>query len=280
MPVPTVSYKVYRKLREQLATGKLLPGTRLSEVALAKEFGTSRAPIREAIKDLVAEGFIDQIPNTGSFVRKANRTDLVGLFELREWIECGAVSKAVKWIDQLHLDKLERSCKDLHELAYTYRDTGLPIAQGEMGIQQEGLELDFHLTLLSAAGNLRAVEIVENQRMLSRTWLIAPVTQDWSDLLRQAREHEEVLRAVRSGDVQAAQAALRHHITAGREATLSSYDRKQQKLGMEKRQKQQKGMLRMDLAEEIKKGPTMKGPTISGISGLTTTGPTIEKTGN
>ena len=262
MPVPKVSYKVYRKLREKLATGKLLPGTRLSEVALAKQFGTSRAPIREAIKDLVAEGFIEQITNSGSFVRKANRNDLAGLFELREWVECGAVTKAVRWIDQSQLDKLEHSCKELHDLAYSYRDTGAPIGQGEMGIHQEEIELDFHLTLLSAAGNPRALEIVENQRMLSRTWLVAPVIQDWSAILRQAREHEEVLRAVRAGDAQAAQTALRYHITTGREATLASYDRHQQK----------KIALRMDLAEEIKKGPT--------VAVLTMTGPKTEKAGD
>ncbi len=269
LPVPTTSYRVYRKLREQLTTGKLQPGTRLSEVALAKQFGTSRAPIREAMKDLAAEGFIEQFPNSGSFVRKASRIDLAGLFELREWIECGAVSKAAKWIDRAQLDKLERSCKDLIELAYAYRDTGMPVGQGEMGMHQEEIELDFHLTLLSAAGNPRAIEIVENQRMLTRTWLVAPSTQDWSDLLRQAREHEEVLRAVRAGD---AQAALRHHIVSGREATLGAYDRHQQKLAVEKRQQQQKGPLRMDLAEEIKRGPT--------VSGLTMTGPTIEKAGD
>ena len=254
----TITKNVYRELRERLTSGRLQPGTRLSEVALAKEFKTSRAPVREAIKELVAEGFIEKTVNASSYVRKADRADLVGLFELREWIECGAMLKVVEWIDEGHLAEVEQSCKDLHDLAYFYRDTNKRIGEGELAKRQESIELAFHLTLLRAAGNRRALEIVANQRMLTRTWLIVPTIQDWRNVLRQAREHDEVLRAIRAGDAKAAAEAMRYHIRAGRDSTLAAFDRHQHKLALENKHRQDGGVLRIDLPESAEKNRRYK----------------------
>ena len=109
--------------------------------------------------------------------------------------------------------------------------------------------------------------------MLAKFWgYVYLVNPGWRDVLRHAREHEEVLQAVRSGDAQAAQAAMRHHIISGRERTLAAYDRHQQHLALENGRQPKGGMLRMDFAEKNKKRPTT-------LSGLTVTGLTTETVG-
>ena len=83
----TLAKDAYRVIRHRLAVGKLAPGARVSELALSKEFGISRGPVREVIGRLASEGLIDRMPNVGAFVKKLSHEELQDLYELRMWIE-------------------------------------------------------------------------------------------------------------------------------------------------------------------------------------------------
>ena len=72
----TLKEDVYRVIRDRVLTGPLSPGSRISESALSRELGTSRAPVREAIQQLVTEGLIKQVAQMGTFVSKPNRIEL------------------------------------------------------------------------------------------------------------------------------------------------------------------------------------------------------------
>jgi len=229
----SVTHNVYDALRRRIASGKFRPGARVSETALAKELGTSRAPVREAIRDLVNEGFLERTPNAGAFVKSPDRNDLVELYEVREWVECGAIERAVKWIDAGQLDALEQACAELREVAYGYRDTGVGIGEGELGDRQEAAELAFHLGILRAAGNRRAISILASQHLLQRTWFVGQALPEWQDIERQVEEHLAVVEALRTRDGAAAQKILRQHIRKGCQLTLAAFDRQQRKLALD-----------------------------------------------
>ncbi len=76
-----------RRLREQIVSGELPPGSRLREVELCESFGVSRTPVREALRTLAAEGLVDLLPNRSVVVSELRLPDLVDLFTVFASIE-------------------------------------------------------------------------------------------------------------------------------------------------------------------------------------------------
>ena len=230
MPV-TLRKNAYQLLRHRLVRGYLPPGSRISESALSREMGTSRGPVREAIKDLVNEGLIEQVGNKGTFVRNVSRGDIEDLYELREWLECEAAAKAAGLISTEHLAELEQSCQQLKIVAEYCRrlpqEADLAAIENLL-VQVESLDAAFHLSIISACGNRQLLDVVAKKHLLSRMWGAVPSEPPSVELVdRLYREHWETLEALRRGDAHAARESMRSHIRAGREATISSYDRQQ-----------------------------------------------------
>ena len=66
----TTASRIYSSIKEQIINGHYAPGERLTEQSIAAEFSTSRTPVREAMRQLVADGFADFKPNSGTSVRR------------------------------------------------------------------------------------------------------------------------------------------------------------------------------------------------------------------
>lgn len=84
----TIRQMIQKALREAILNGELEPGSKLVESRLASQFGTSRAPVREAISALVEEGFVNSVPFDGYFVQQFHVKDLTDLYEMRRGLEC------------------------------------------------------------------------------------------------------------------------------------------------------------------------------------------------
>src|SRR5215470_13737349 len=82
--------RAYSYIQQKIINGQLPAGSAISELALSKELGSSRTPIREAVGQLVAEGLVELIPNRGAVVAQVGRNDVV---ELREALEVYSVRK-------------------------------------------------------------------------------------------------------------------------------------------------------------------------------------------
>jgi DNA-binding GntR family transcriptional regulator len=83
----SIHERVADAIRETIVSGEYAPGAGLSEVALSDELGVSRTPVREALKQLAAEGLVRVVPRVGTFVAEPTRRDVVELFQLRELLE-------------------------------------------------------------------------------------------------------------------------------------------------------------------------------------------------
>jgi len=75
------------QLLERIMTGALPPGSRLVELKIAKEFSTSQAPVREAMRELEALGVIETVPNKGARVRTISNEELRQLYDVRAQLE-------------------------------------------------------------------------------------------------------------------------------------------------------------------------------------------------
>ena len=94
-------------VRDRISDGRYPPGTRLVERDLAAEFGVSRLPIREALRMLHTEGFVEMLATRGVIVRQLSRVDIEELFDVREALETMAFRKAAERATKADIRKLE-----------------------------------------------------------------------------------------------------------------------------------------------------------------------------
>src|ERR1700722_10546568 len=109
--------RAYRHIQDRIVQGVLNAGMPVSEQVLAKELGSSRTPIREAIGQLASEGLLEQTRNRGAMVRQLTRNDITDLYEVREALEVFAVSKvALRGVPAEDLTRLQETNDGVLEL--------------------------------------------------------------------------------------------------------------------------------------------------------------------
>lgn len=216
----------YRYIQKKILSGEFAAGDVISELSLAKDIGISRTPIREAIGQLTAEGFLEQVPGRGTVVKRPTRADIIELYELREALETYAVAKATRSAppegDSVRLFRL---CDDLLALANELREGGarrLSPTQMERFIVTD---LHFHLLLLRAAGNRRLLKVVRDTRLLIRIFAMRREGHTATELQKIYGYHRGILEAVLAGDSARASELCREHIQASRQERLEHYDR-------------------------------------------------------
>ncbi|MFT7594050.1 MAG: DNA-binding GntR family transcriptional regulator [Paracoccaceae bacterium] len=188
------------ELEELVFAGHFSDGDRLDEIRLAKQFGVSRTPIREALQRLTASGLAEQIPRRGVFVRQPGPVELMEMFETMAEIEgvCGRL--AAQRISDKALDLLEDANSRCQE-AVTARDID--------GYYREN-ELFHHLIYKQTGNSFLEQETLRLHRRLKpfrrhQLRLRGRMAQSMS-------EHEAIVSALRSGDCQLAETTLRGHV--------------------------------------------------------------------
>lgn len=221
-----VATQVARKLVEYLLSGAVEPGTRMpSERQLAEAFGVGRSAMREAIKALSLIGLVEVRQGDGTYLRKADSALLpeviewglllgerrtMDLVEARQEIEIVIAGLAAR-------RRTAQDIEDLTRLLQRMEEATDPSTFVEIDVQ-------FHMRLAEASGNLVLRDIHSSVQALLRTWikrvLNAPGSREPSYL-----EHVPILEAIVAGDPDAAQHAMEAHMSsaAGRlRATLES----------------------------------------------------------
>ncbi|EMY35716.1 GntR family transcriptional regulator [Arthrobacter crystallopoietes BAB-32] len=197
-------------LRNRVWLGTLKPGSVVVEPELAKEFGVSKTPVREALQRLVAQGQVTVLPKKGYLIRTMGLSDVLELVEMRTVIEPHIAAKAAR------------------------RRHGLEVLRRELDLQHELLAPDpaaslehgraFHETLASAAGNARMLEALERSlEEMGRAYNIVPGAQAHLHSEEELVEHEAIYAAVAAGDPDAARQAMLDHLQSIRQALVSQF---------------------------------------------------------
>ncbi|MED7953087.1 GntR family transcriptional regulator [Streptomyces sp. BE303] len=203
--IPAVKSKAdlaYESLRSAIAQGDLKAGERINMDELARSFGVSKIPIREAVKRLESDGLLVSRVHAGVTVAGIDVTEMRGVFLAREAIEALVAELAAQRIDDRQLAELE----DVQERmrAALERDV-----TGEMA----ELNSRFHQLLAEAAGYRVLGDLTEQLLMTIRRYRItAPLGErNWRSVVD---EHDTLVAALRRRDPEAASGAARAHISS------------------------------------------------------------------
>ncbi len=217
--------RAYQHIQAKILSGELPAGSRLSEQALAAEIGISRTPVRSAIRELEAEGLLEQLPRYGTIVKKADRRDLSELYDMRVALEGFAAEVAAEAITEPDLGVLRSLCRQMDDLIAEQRRLDSPIEDPQVIAQFVDADRQFHLILLRATGNRRLMKNVADSRMLSQWCHYARMQHDLENLAGAWDCHRLILQALESADVDKSRQAMVHHIRFGKELALKAFDR-------------------------------------------------------
>jgi DNA-binding GntR family transcriptional regulator len=216
--------RVATELRRRVLNGDLPSGSRLPQAALAAEFGVSRTPIREALRQLQAGGLVEVHPNRGALVRGLSVREIRDAYEVRAELEALAAELAATRIRHEQLDRLLDAQAQFRDgLARTVEAREARDDDGEEQAVLWGLANDqFHLVIQEASGNevLRAA-LGQLHHSFPRD-LTKIVLAESTPLLRaNVLEHEEIIESLQRRDPVAARELMRRHVRhAGELVTL------------------------------------------------------------
>ncbi|MBU4349610.1 GntR family transcriptional regulator [bacterium] len=195
-----LSQKVYRILKTEIVKRNLKPGTKLLEVKIAKQMGVSRTPVREAIRELVAEGFVKMIPNQGVIVSIASIEDTQEVLQIRSVLEGLAARLATKVINGEEIKELEKYIEQMEY--YANKDNALAFSK---------MDVEFHELILNICGNNRLIQIRKNLSDQAHRYRIRSLSIP-GRLKHSLKEHQEIVKALKRKDSEQAGRLSQKHI--------------------------------------------------------------------
>ena len=200
-----MSTSLLSKLQRDILTGKYRPGEKLTEQNLCKEYGVSRTPIREALRQLETDGLVENILNRGSFVIGLSAQDYEDMFDLRKAYEIQAVRWGIERITDEEMDKLEETFEFME--FYTMRgdlDKMLVINAG------------FHQVIYEASHNRMLQKTLTGyQTFLKYQGLNSVYGENY--LATVLEEHRAIFKAFMDKDIRAGAEAMERHINRAKE---------------------------------------------------------------
>ena len=199
---------VFQSIRDKILNGTYKEHEELREVALGKELGVSRTPVREALRQLELEGLVLMIPRKGAEVARISEKSLRDVLEVRRSMEELAIELACQRMTEEQVDELERAKK-------AFADA---VACNDMMLMAETDEA-YHEIIYRGTCNNRLVQIINNLREQMYRYRLEYINDaDKRPIL--LIEHDNIFRAVKARHVSEAKAAMREHID-NQEITVS-----------------------------------------------------------
>jgi len=199
------------RINVKIANGEFPPGTRLRQEALADEFSVSRTPIREALRQLEAQGVIVHIANRGAIVRTPDVREIREAYQVRAELEGLAAELAVNWITDQQLQLMHRAQKMMIE-AFN-RASKAPRKTTKKAPNWVEANDDFHGVILKASGNRHLTKIVQNLHAgFIRKVMMSASSMDSRQTRENVAQHEAILDALQRHDAFESRRLTRHHI--------------------------------------------------------------------
>lgn len=193
--------QVKDRLLEEILTGRLPPGSRIIETKIARELGTSQAPVREALRGLEALGVVEITPFRGSCVRRPSRREIIEAYVVRSSLEVLAARLAVPRMT-------DADVADLRALLEAMRAA----AAADDGHAEAAADARFHGRIVELADNGTLRRLWGSLEPFSRTYLTLVVPG--ADPRWSADLHAPILDALEARDANRVVAALTEHFEA------------------------------------------------------------------
>lgn len=199
----------YDLIAGRIASGTLTPGTWIREANLADELGTSRTPVREALRSLAAEGLVEFQRNRGARVRVWSEDEVEETYDLRAMLEGHGARQAANKAGAEEVARLKSIQEELEDV----------LRLQQPGFRNELAELNsaFHTAILEIAASPLLSGFV---RTLSSVTLVRRAFEAYTedDFNRTALSHRDIIRAIATQNAQLAEVAMANHILAAEDS--------------------------------------------------------------
>lgn len=197
---------VRRRILEDIITGVMAPSSIIQLAPLATRYGVSRTPVREALTILEREGLITSVPYKGYLVRPIEPGDVYDVYLLRKTIEGAAAELAVQRLTPATIAELASL---------------RPPQTEQMTLEYDDYAHHFHRTIVAAAGSPRLLASFEGIYNDVRRLQYSGIGNPRPDLIQ--AEHDQILRAITSGDAAETRRLMEEHIMAIQRRALQSW---------------------------------------------------------
>lgn len=207
----TVATRIYSAIKQQIVEGRYAPGSRITEQNVAAEFKTSRTPVREAMRLLVADGFVLFKPNSGTVVREWTPEQMREVFDARVLIESEIAAAAALHVTDAEIAQLVRLQGEIEATPRPKKD--------DFSLRIGQLNREFHRILAEASRNERLVAMLRNAMEM-------PIVQQTfrrytpQELQRSFGHHRELIDALGAHDAPWARNVMSCHIHSAKHAVL------------------------------------------------------------
>jgi DNA-binding GntR family transcriptional regulator len=190
---------VFNSLLEDILSGRMKPGEKLNINEISERLGVSRTPIREALKQLVSAGLVENEPHRSPFVKKLSVAEIIELYCIRAALDGIASRLASFHLDDGHIGELERLCSLMESLS-------------EVSQYTETLDANFrfHSSIYAAAESPRLQELCLQFYRHSDQYRHLNMNIPGSHA-QICAEHREIVKAFRGRDSSGAEEATRRH---------------------------------------------------------------------
>ncbi|MFK7160399.1 GntR family transcriptional regulator [Marinospirillum sp. MEB164] len=218
----TLADRVFEEIQDAIVTGHIAPGSKITEPGLAKQYGISRGPLREAMRRLEGRHLVTRIPHVGARVVSLSLEELLELYEVREAMEGMACRLAARQMPQNEIDGLK---------ALLQKHQSQAELQENIAYYQKEGDLDFHYRIVQGSGNkkLKALLCGELYYLVRMYRYRFSATSGRPQ--RAFEEHYRIVDAIEQRDEELAEMLMRRHIRASRnnveqrlKESLSSHD--------------------------------------------------------
>lgn len=192
----------YNIIKEKLFSGEYKPGARLREDLIAEEIAMSRTPVREAINQLSAEGFVKNIPRKGIYFIEFSRKELMDILDVREALESLAVSQCIAKIRPEQI-------KDLSDILDEFEF----MLSKERYEECNELDSRFHRKIAVISENNKLIEFLsEIEDLMNITRTVEKKEFPRSKNQITFKEHSRILKCISEKDEQSAMQAVKNNI--------------------------------------------------------------------
>ena len=195
-----LSAGLYTELQKDILSGALPDKSKLTEQAVCKRYNVSRTPVREALRQLEADGLIENIPNRGAYITGLSKRDISDLFDLRALFEVQAVEWAIKRMGSEDIDSLAEVMEFME--FYTLKKDAAKVLS---------FNSRFHSLIYEGTGNRKLQRSLEvYQTYLKYSAPHRSYTE--SDLKTILEEHRAIYEAFESRNAAAGRKAMEYHM--------------------------------------------------------------------
>jgi DNA-binding GntR family transcriptional regulator len=202
----TLADRVFEWLEEAIIKGEIKPETKLDEASLAKSFGISRGPLREAIRRLEGKKLVERVPHIGARVVALSHGKLTDLLFVREALEGMACRLAAERMSDGEL-------RELDELLKRHAGEG-SLKAGDHYFQRPG-DFDFHYRIIHGSKNPKLIALSDDLYHLLRIHRYRSSSRK-GRAAEALHEHRAIVKAMLRRDPEAAESRMREHLAHAR----------------------------------------------------------------